>query len=139
MCVSQVNLDGFALPIKKLKGTDPVESLDFSNKGLRPASAIVIASLIGDNASLTSIDVGSNGIIGDAAKELATVVLSKPTLEIFCSIPIKQLRADEVTELNLTGKGFGVPGAMVLTELLPASASITQVCQIRQVLVCGAE
>ena len=27
VCVSQVNLDGFALPIKKLKGTDPVESL----------------------------------------------------------------------------------------------------------------
>ena len=54
VCV-QVNLDGFALPIKKLKGTDPVESLDFSNKGLRPASAIVIASLIGDNASLTQV------------------------------------------------------------------------------------
>ena len=55
VCASQVNLDGFALPIKKLKGTDPVESLDFSSKGLRPASAIVIASLIGDNASLTQV------------------------------------------------------------------------------------
>ena len=60
VCVSQVNLDGFALPIKKLKGTDPVESLDFSSKGLRPASAIVIASLIGDNASLTQLDVSYN-------------------------------------------------------------------------------
>ena len=55
VCVSQVNIDGFALPIKKLKGTDPVESLDFSDKGLRPASAIVIASLIGDNASVTQV------------------------------------------------------------------------------------
>ena len=48
-----MNIDGFALPIKQLKGTEPVESLDFSSKGLGPASAIVIASLIGANASLT--------------------------------------------------------------------------------------
>ena len=51
----QVNLDGYTLPIKKLKGTEPVESLDVSSKGLGVASAIVIASLIRDNASLTSV------------------------------------------------------------------------------------
>ena len=50
-----MNLDGFALPIKKLKGTDPVESLDLSGKDLGPASAVVIASLIGDNASITQV------------------------------------------------------------------------------------
>ena len=54
---AQVNLDGFALPVKKLKGTDPVETLDLSRKGLRLASAPVIASLIGVNASLTSVRV----------------------------------------------------------------------------------
>ena len=51
----QVDLDGFPLPIKQLKGTDPVESLDFSGKGLGSASAVVIASLIGVNASLTQV------------------------------------------------------------------------------------
>ena len=51
----QVNLDGYALPIKKLKGTEPVESLDLSGKKLRVASAIVIASLISVNGSLTKI------------------------------------------------------------------------------------
>ena len=51
----QVNIDGYALPIKKLKGTDPVESLDLSRKELGPASAVVIASLIGDNGSLTTV------------------------------------------------------------------------------------
>ena len=50
-----MNLDGYALPIKKLKGTEPVELLDLSYKGLGVASAIVIASLIGVNASLTKI------------------------------------------------------------------------------------
>ena len=53
--LGQVNIDGFALPIKKLKGIEPVESLDFSRKQLGPASAVVIASLIGANPSLTSV------------------------------------------------------------------------------------
>ena len=57
---AQVNLDGYALPIKKLKGTEPVESLDLSRKGLGVASAIVIASLIGVNGALKSIDLSSN-------------------------------------------------------------------------------
>ena len=50
-----MNLDGFALPVKKLKGTDPVETLDLSSKGLGVSSAIVIASLIGVNGSLTKV------------------------------------------------------------------------------------
>ena len=51
----QVNLDGYALPIRKLKGTEPVESLDLSNKRLGVASAIVIASLIGVNGALIQV------------------------------------------------------------------------------------
>ena len=51
----QVNLDGYALPIKKLKGTEPVESLDLSGKKLGVASTIVIASLISVNGSLTKM------------------------------------------------------------------------------------
>ena len=50
-----MNLDGYALPIKKLKGIEPVESLDLSEKGLGDASAIVIASLIHDNTSITEV------------------------------------------------------------------------------------
>ena len=52
----QVNLDGYALPIKKLKGTEPVESLDLSGKQLGVASTIVIASLICVNGSLTEME-----------------------------------------------------------------------------------
>ena len=60
----QVNLDGYALPIKKLKGTDPVESLDLSGKQLGVASTIVIASLICVNGSLTSLNLSSNQLCG---------------------------------------------------------------------------
>ena len=60
----QVNLDGYALPIKKLKGTEPVKSLDLSGKKLGVASAIVIASLISVNGALMSIDLSSNNLCG---------------------------------------------------------------------------
>ena len=63
-----MNLDGYALPIKKLKGTEPVESLDLSRKGLGVASAIVIASLIGDNGSMTRLDVRYNSLMGEEGK-----------------------------------------------------------------------
>ena len=50
-----MNLDGFALPVKKLKGTDPVEMLDLSGKKLGVASAVVIASLISVNGALKQV------------------------------------------------------------------------------------
>ena len=57
-----MNLDGYALPIKKLKGTEPVKSLDLSGKKLGVASAIVIASLISVNGALTSINLSENNL-----------------------------------------------------------------------------
>ncbi len=59
-----MNLDGFALPVKKLKGTDPVETLDLPGKNLGVASAVVIASLISVNGGLTSLDLSRNQLCG---------------------------------------------------------------------------
>jgi hypothetical protein len=50
-----VNLDGFPLPVKKFKGTDPVVTLDLSGKNLGVASAVVIGSLISVNGALTQV------------------------------------------------------------------------------------
>jgi hypothetical protein len=57
-----VNLDGFALPVKKLKGTDTVETLDLSGKYLGVASAVLIASLISVNGALIECDLSNNGM-----------------------------------------------------------------------------
>ena len=73
----QVDLDGFTLPIKKLKGTDPVETLDFSHKRLGPASAVVIGSLIRDNASLTKLNVMGNMLGADGKAALQDAVRNK--------------------------------------------------------------
>lgn len=91
-----------------------------------PEGAKALAESLRVNASLTSLNVCHNNITGDGAQELAKVVLGKPSLETFCEIPLKQLRADSLTELDLSDKGVGVPGALVLAYLLKnVSASLT--------------
>ena len=69
--------------------------------------------------------VGFNGITGDAAENLATVVLEHAIMTDFCGIPLVSLRENSITELNLEGKGAGVPGAIVLSKLLPSAAALT--------------
>lgn len=187
-----MNLDGFALPVKKLEGSDPVPSLDFSSKKLGPCSAIVIASLIRGNASLTccnvlqnkfdvaaadtlvvavkdknvslcgiqpdqkeatfrkkglqppdaillasdlskanvtasltKLDVCRNLISGDGAWQLSSAVLANTKIETFDEMPIKEMRADSLTELKLRDKYLGVVDALVIVGLLPVMASLT--------------
>ena len=180
-----MNLDGFALPVKKLKGTDPVETLDLSGKNLGVASAVVIASLISVNGTLTSvklrlnklgeegwgaifaaicgnkdskimsmdassenigpagvkliaealrtsvtggltsIDVRQNNIAGNGAVQLAAAVLGNLKIEIFNKIPIKEMRANSLTELDLKGKYVGVEGGMVVAGLIPVMGALT--------------
>ena len=48
-------MDGYALLVKKLKGTDPVETLDLSRKNIGVASLVVIASLISVNGALIQV------------------------------------------------------------------------------------
>ena len=68
--------------------------------------------------------VGANGITGDGAEQLAKVVLEHTTLTDFCGIPLVSLRENALTELNLYNKGVGVPGAIVLSSLLPSATTL---------------
>ena len=56
------------------------------------------------------------------------------------SLSVLQLNGVEPVEaLNLRGRELGAGSAQVIGACVMVNASITQVCQIRQVLVCGAE
>ena len=68
--------------------------------------------------------VAFNGITGDAAENLATVVLEHAGMTDFCGIPLVSLRENTITELDLNEKGVGVPGAIVLSKLLPSAAAV---------------
>jgi hypothetical protein len=69
--------------------------------------------------------VGNNYITGNAANHLATVVFDHAVMTDFCGIPLASLRENSVTELDLENKGVGVPGAIVLSKLLPSAAALT--------------
>ena len=84
-------------------------------------------SVFTEYRSLTSVDVNRNNITGDGAQQLATAALDKPSLKSFCGIPLKELRADSLSELNLKDKGVGVPGALVIAHFLRVSRSLTAV------------
>ena len=115
-----MNLDGFALPIKKLKGTDPVDSLDFYKKSLGPASAVVIGSLIRDNASLTECYVRGNRLNTDSATMLAKVATEKRVM--LFGIKHDQKKAD------FYGARLGPVDAILIANDLTVSASLTEVC-----------
>ena len=110
-----MNIDGFALPIKQLKGTEPVESLDFSGKRLGPASAIVIASLIGANPSLTKILVGGNGLRNEGTT-------------ILCDA-LRESTVSKVEELSLINNQIGPDGAKAVSKF---QYVVANPCQIRK-------
>ena len=101
--------------------------LNFKLNGLGPGDAMLLAPEISVMPSLTSLDVRYNGISGDGASQLSSAVLGNTKIEVFNEVPIKEMRADSFTELNLEGKDIGVEGGMVVAGLLPVMASLTSV------------
>ena len=100
-------------------------SLDLSFNNLGTDGAAVLAPAIAVCASLTRMDVRGNDIAGDSASQLSASVLGHTKIEVFNDVPIKEMRADSFTELDLSQKYIGVEGAMVVAGLLPAMPSVT--------------
>ena len=98
------------------------DRLDLQGKGLGATEGIVLAELIQLSPVLENLSVANNNIDGEAAQQLARVVLRSASLEVFSEIPIKKLRADALTKLDL--RGVGVSGALVLSDLLKFSSAL---------------
>ena len=137
----QVNLDGYALPIKKLKGTEPVESLDLSGKNLHVASAIVIASLISVNGLLTALDLSDNYLKDEGVSAVCKAIQSNKETKLaslnFGVNKIGPVGANalvamvavtgSLTSLNLSSNHFGAKGAATLAPALAANGSLTSI------------
>jgi len=86
---------------------------------LSPADIILIASDIA-TGSIARIDMRGNNITGDIAAQLSAAVLGNLKIEMFNGIPIKEMRANSITELDLKDKKIGDEGGMVVAALIPA-------------------
>jgi len=130
------------LPIDELMGVKAVDSLDFSCKGLGPASAVVIAVLISDNASLTSINLARNMLGLEGAKALAPALRDSPSITsigkdglnlrdnrlgnegwgaIFAAVCSSE--ASKITSIDASCEGVGSKGAELIAEALRTSVN----------------
>ena len=82
-------------------------------------------SLAVNGGSLTRVDVRYNDIMGDGAAQLSAAILGNLKIEMFNEMPIKEMRANSLTELDLSHKSIGVEGCMVVAGLIPAMGSLT--------------
>jgi len=112
------------VPIKELRA-DSLTTLKLYSKSIGVAGGLVLAGLMTFASSLTSCDVRDNGISGDAASQLAAAVLNHPRIEAFNELPIKEMRADSLTELDMSRKKIGAEGGLVLAGLLSRMRSLT--------------
>ena len=79
---------------------------------------------IGVSRALTALDVRGNAL-GDGSAALAKVVSKSQQIVAFCEVPVKQMRDDVLTELDLSEKFIGACGAMVVAHLLEFSRALT--------------
>ena len=147
----EVNVDGFPLPILQLKGLEPVPNnkLDFSSKKLAQASAILIASVIGAEATATNAlrilnlrnndidDIGlsalSDAVADGALAWLERLFLNKNQignagLTAFAEATRSQ-RLSMLKELGISLNRIGDPGLHALNTairagMLPSLSSI---------------
>ena len=75
------------------------------------------------NRALNSLDLCKNNL-GEASETIAQAVLQHPTMEVFCKIPMKKMREDSLTELDLSRKRIRMHGAMVIAPLLQFSRAL---------------
>ena len=108
-------------------------------KGTYDATGInAIADALRVSASLTSCDVRRNSISGEGASQLAAAVLANTKIEKFNEIPIKEMRADLLTKLELPDEGIGVEGGLVVAGLMPVMASLTEL-NLSNNKLCGVD
>jgi len=111
--LTSLMLDKHPLPVKQLKGEDPVEAINLAGKRLTVLSAVVIASLIGSNTATKLLNL--DGI----------------------PLPIKQLKGEEhVEEIDLSGKRLGVASAVVIASLI-GSNTATKSLKLDDNQLCG--
>ena len=104
-----------------------IMSLNAASENIGPAGGKLIAEALRTSvtSALTRVNVRGNNIEGDVAMQLSATVLGNLKIEMFNEIPIKEMRANSFTELDLKGKLVGVVGGMVVAGLIPIMGALT--------------
>jgi hypothetical protein len=105
--VGDEGVDAICEAIKSNKDTKLLSLNGIGNNGIGPVGANIVAAMVAVTDALTRVDVRHNNIAGNGAAQLAAAVLGNLKIEMFNEIPIKEMRSNSLTELDLNGKGVG--------------------------------
>jgi hypothetical protein len=119
------------IPVQMMRD-DSVSELNLQERNISVEGGMLLAYLVPVMGALTRVDIRRNSISGDGAAQLSAAVLGNLKIEMFNEIPIKEMRADSFTELDLNGKDFGVEGVMVVAGLIPVMGALTEVWEACQ-------
>jgi hypothetical protein len=97
---------------------------DFSGKKLGSVGAQILVAFMSTKlfqakGSLSNLHIGYNNI----PEEQMRVFIAMDKLDVLCAVPIRELKANSITELDLAGKSLGTEGALVLSTYLKADTS----------------
>lgn len=101
-----------------LRTTQTLRTLNLRANNIGAVGAIAIAEALPVNTSLTALDLRLNMLTDAADKKVVQAALDSPHLISFGEVPIRELRNDTITELNLKGKSLGPAEGRVLAGLL---------------------
>ena len=146
-----MNLDGFALPVKKLKGTDPVETLDLSGndlgdlwgKNLGVASAVVIASLISVNGALTSVKLRGNNLRDEGWCAIFAAICGNKDSKIMSLDASFENIGPAGVKLIAEALRTSITGALTVTNLLgnqldaESAKMLAEVAKQKGISLCG--
>jgi hypothetical protein len=114
------------IPVQHMR-EDTMTELDLRKERLCGPGAMLVSDLISAMGALKRVDVRHNNIAGDVTMQLSAAVLGNLKIEMFNEIPLKEMRANSLTELDLKGNGVGVEGGMVVAGLIPVMGALTSI------------
>ncbi|KAK3274960.1 hypothetical protein CYMTET_16888 [Cymbomonas tetramitiformis] len=120
--------DGLAALGGALKANNNLTSLSLRGNKLGAKCAVAFAAGLVFNRSLIRLDIRDNEMEDtffsyEALLKLAEAVVAHPSLKVFNSIPVQDMKNDTLAYLNLKGKNVGSTGALVLRKLLVSSST----------------
>jgi hypothetical protein len=102
---------GFAVLTKSIGN---LKELNISNNFLKAQGAEILVPALEANGSLSSLHLGQSNI----PEEQMKAIIAMDKFDVLCAVPVRELKADSITELDLAGKSLGVEGALVLATYL---------------------
>jgi Ran GTPase-activating protein (RanGAP) involved in mRNA processing and transport len=94
-----------------------ISKLNLAGTGIDTDDAGILAPAILATRTLSNLHVGLNGI----PKEQMRAIIDMDKFDVLCAVPIRELKANSITELGLSGKSLGTEGALVLSAYLKDS------------------